>query len=480
MKKNNKGFMITEALIVSTIVLGVLIFMYAQFRTINNGFNQTFKYNTVENIYKTNEIKKFIETDATNNMISLLNESKNGYLNITECNISTYNDINFCKFLYDKLQIKSVLLLAEDVTNVVNGNMDDIDVGTQNFLKYIKNNYTGNYHRIVVSYEDGTYATLRIGVLRDIYDFEYTGDVQTFTAPIDAYYQIELWGAQGGNASDTYIGGKGAYTKGTIFLKKDTNLYIYVGATGNRNLKFISDTVTDSAVNYTWPRKYYQGDIMFNSGTYSSAQETGYGMSGGGATDIRLVNGNWDNFDSLKSRIMVASGGSGACTYFRSSNGVPGGALSGIDGSVLGVDGRVIDGSIPTGGTQTSGGVKGTGKFTATSTNGTFGKGGQGVFGTSSGGAGYYGGGAASHGGSTVGIGGSGSSFISGYEGCDAISEISTESNIIHTGQSVHYSGYKFEYGEMIAGDSEMPNYEGGTMIGNAGNGHAKITIVSE
>ncbi len=475
MKKNNKGFMITEALIISTIVLAILVFMYAQFRTINKGFNQTFKYNTVEDIYKTNEIKKFIETDATNNMISLLNSSDYGYLDITECNITTYNDVSFCKYLYEKLQIKSVLLLAEDVTNVVNGKMNNLETGTQNFLKYIKNNYTGNYHRIVVSYKDGTYATLRIDVLRDIYDFEYTGDVQIFTAPIDAYYQIELWGAQGGDASDTYIGGKGAYTKGTIYLKKDTKLYVYVGATGNRDLKFISDTITDTATNYTWPRKYYEGDVMFNSGTYSSAQENGYGMSGGGATDIRLINGNWDNFDSLKSRIMVASGGSGASTYHRSSNGVPGGALSGIDGSVLGTDG-----SIPTGGTQTSGGLKGTGRYTTASTNGTFGKGGQGVFGTSSGGAGYYGGGAASHGAGTVGIGGSGSSFISGYEGCDAIAETSTESNIIHTGQSVHYSGYEFEYAEMIAGNSEMPNYQGGTMIGNSGNGYARITMLSE
>ncbi|MFR6022533.1 MAG: glycine rich domain-containing protein [Clostridia bacterium] len=30
---------------------------------------------------------------------------------------------------------------------------------------------------------------------------------------------------------------------------------------------------------------------------------------GGGATDIRLVSGEWNDFESLKSRIMVAGGG---------------------------------------------------------------------------------------------------------------------------------------------------------------------------
>ena len=32
-------------------------------------------------------------------------------------------------------------------------------------------------------------------------------------------------------------------------------------------------------------------------------------VTGGGATDIRLVPGTWDNTDGLNSRIMVAGGG---------------------------------------------------------------------------------------------------------------------------------------------------------------------------
>lgn len=336
MKKNNKGFMIVETLIVSTVVLGVLVYMYAQFKSLNNSYNQTFKYNTVENIYKTNEIKKFIESDATGNMITLLKATEKNYLNITECNQDTYNNVTFCKKLYDNLSIKSVLLLSENVTSVINSSLDDFDIGMQRFLKYISNNYSGNYHRIVVEYNDGTYATLRIDILADVYDFSYVGDMQTFTAPIDGYYQIELWGANG------------SYTKGTIYLAKDTNIYVYVG----------------------------------------SVDESKYQSS----TDIRLVSGIYDEFNSLKTRIMVAAGE--ASGYYNETS-------------------NII-------------------------------------------------------------------SFISGNDECDSIAEDSTESNILYTGSSIHYSGYKFEYSEIISAGEEMPNYTGGLMIGNNGNGYARIRAISE
>ncbi len=281
-------------------------------------------------------------------------------------------------------------------------------------------------------------------------NFTYIGDSQTFTTQCSGTYKVELWGAQGGSI-DTYIGGKGAYTSGNIKLNINTSLYVYVGEQGNDN-----QTVT------------------YNGGTVTGNINAGKGgMAGGGATDVRLVSGSWARFDSLKSRIMVASSGSGATNYYHPDHGVAGGELIGENGKVYGGDGI-----IPTGGTQTSGGIRGGGSNSTYSTSGSFGKGGQGG-GVNSGGSGYYGGGAAPHGTGTVGVGGSGSSFISGYPGCDAISEESTEDHIIHTDQPNHYSGFIFTDSIMIAGNKEMPTYDGSqTMIGNTGNGYAKITYL--
>ena len=274
----------------------------------------------------------------------------------------------------------------------------------------------------------------------------------TYTVPATGTYKIELWGAQGLSE----YGGKGGYTKGEIKLNQNDNFYVYVGGTNG-----------------------------YNGGGSSSNK------SGGGATDVRLTTGTFDNFDSLKSRIMVAAGG-GAVTNNDS------GALAGNAGGLVGYDGvahsYVGSTYIGTGASQSSGGKIGS---SATSgTNGTFGIGGTGGVGPGDpnhtgcgGGGGYYGGGASAwHAGS-----GGGSSYISGHNGCDAISSNSTEGSITHSGQSVHYSGKVFTNTVMIDGQGyswtntkgalqRMPNPSGGyyaSGIGNSGNGVAKITLLN-
>jgi hypothetical protein len=123
------------------------------------------------------------------------------------------------------------------------------------------------------------------------YTFSYTGDYQEFEAPYTGYYKMECWGAQGGYSGSSATGGKGAYTSGNIYLTKGQKVYVYVGQTGSG---------TTSAT--------------YNGGGHSGSLYSTY--AGGGATDIRLESGDWDNFDSLKSRIMVAAGGR-RCSWFK-------------------------------------------------------------------------------------------------------------------------------------------------------------------
>ena len=180
--------------------------------------------------------------------------------------------------------------------------------------------------------------------------FSYTGQLQTYKAPIDGEYTLEVWGAQGGNGA----GGYGGYSKGKINLTKNENLYILVG-----------------------------GSNGFNGGG------SGHGRSyqcGGGATDIRR------NTNSLYNRIIVAGGGGGrgdsAHTYSRSSG------YGGAGGGITGNKGGDRCGHPGNGGSQTSGGSGGSNG----GSSGTFGTGGRNRYGSSSGGGGggggYYGGGA--------------------------------------------------------------------------------------
>lgn len=92
--------------------------------------------------------------------------------------------------------------------------------------------------------------------------FSYTGSVQTFTAPVDGEYTLEVGGAQGGGESDLE-GGKGGKSTGKVTLKKGETIYLYVGQSGSNNYGTAS-------------------------GTYNGGGAAGgvFGTAGGGATHI--------------------------------------------------------------------------------------------------------------------------------------------------------------------------------------------------
>ena len=124
--------------------------------------------------------------------------------------------------------------------------------------------------------------------------FSYTGSVQEYTVPRNGYYYIEMAGASGG-LNDTRLG-LGAKTSGYVELKAGEKLYFYVGKQG-------------TAPNTNCRTSGYE----FNGGGIAvQSQVSGRcGATGGGATDVRLVGGSWDNTSSLISRIMVAGAGGG-------------------------------------------------------------------------------------------------------------------------------------------------------------------------
>ena len=270
---------------------------------------------------------------------------------------------------------------------------------------------------------------------RKVFDTSSVGACHTYFYESDAprefsfssgKYRFECWGAQGKNGTSSgNVAGSGGYTSGELVLLKPTVFYIYIGGSP--------------------PSLYNKG---YNGGGY--AQE-----GGGGATDIRLVKGSWDDFNSLKSRIMVAAGGGGPDSLDK----------GGHAGGLIGGD---SEGGYGKGGTQTKGGQSGD--------VGKFGKGG-GMQENGGGGGGYYGGGSSRN--SNDYGGGGGSSFISGYIGCDAIKESSTSfDNILHTGLPYHYSGYVFRNMTMFNGSSRMPSPYGGYSIGNQKHGAVRITFL--
>jgi len=230
---------------------------------------------------------------SKNSLVSLLNFKFVQKFNISYLNID--NSSNLAKSVYSD---EKLTLTLNDVNTLGIKEADEIiesDRYTFSSSKLTMNSVSGD----LIIYDK-------------VFGYTYTGDIQEFTVPIDGTFKIELWGARGGTLSD-YSGGKGGYTCGDIFLEKDLTLYLYLGGRGK------------------------QEEAAYNAGGYNGGGYSGYNpgsenynAGGGGATDLRLVNGKWNNFDSLKSRIMVAAGGGGS-TYSEKGHytGGPGGGLIG-------------------------------------------------------------------------------------------------------------------------------------------------------
>lgn len=283
---------------------------------------------------------------------------------------------------------------------------------------------------------------------------------QTYTVPSgqSGWYKIELWGASGGSTisettGEDRAGGKGAYTSGLIYLAENDEVYFYIGG-----------TTTDS-----------------NGGANGGGAGAGKGKGGGGSTDVRIKSGEWNDDQSLRTRLMVAAGGGGA-------EGFKEGATGGDAGAIIGRPGQsnIVSGIYTNAGygsqkgpilvnwinlwekaDKCNSGYISIDSDSVSKIKTACGKLGLGGGATNNegggGGSGYFGGGAGSSDNSTVaGSGGGGSSFIAGYAGVK---------------YSHKWPGYRedkyytetsrfFVNGQMVEGVNE-------------GNGKARIELVS-
>ena len=160
MTKNNKGFAITEVLILSTVIIGVLVFMYSQFKSINRGYQYSFKYDTPEGMYLANNIVNYINEGNYDKLVELLNNTPEGYIDITECNIDNSNLISYCEALFQKSEIEKILFTEENLEKIKQ-NMNNFDNDLKNYINQIKTTNEQNDYRIIIKYINGTFASMR-------------------------------------------------------------------------------------------------------------------------------------------------------------------------------------------------------------------------------------------------------------------------------------------------------------------------------
>lgn len=161
-KKNNKGFLLTESLIVTTFVLTVLIYLFGQFKNLMTEYKNNYKYNTVQDIYNLGSLAKYINTNnitlENNGEISIIYQSNvaalpPAYKNAFE---SMANDMGIDYIIYTDSDIKEAESEIKKATSSIIG-QDMID-----FVEKVKTKDIQNKGRLVARFTNGNFATILI------------------------------------------------------------------------------------------------------------------------------------------------------------------------------------------------------------------------------------------------------------------------------------------------------------------------------
>ncbi len=163
-KLNNKGFMLTETLVVATFVIATLVFLYTQFRTVNRSYSTSFKYNNAEELYALGNVSDYLKLNGIHTVGSIVASSSERYLDITDCNGSFLSEANYCTALVNTLGIKQMIVTAENLDELKSAmkSNERLSENMKDFISVIKYNKTGSNYRIIAEFTNGTFATITI------------------------------------------------------------------------------------------------------------------------------------------------------------------------------------------------------------------------------------------------------------------------------------------------------------------------------
>ena len=298
--------------------------------------------------------------------------------------------------------------------------------------------------------------------------FNYTGSGQTFTVPSGVTsFTAYMWGAGGSGGSSENAGATGTGGAG------GAGGYVTANISGYSAGQAFGILVGQSNVsdNTTTIRSFGGGG---NGGAKTTQR---IGGSGGGRSEINIGTvGNTPN----GTRILVAGGGGGGNGLYQPLNESP--TIGGVGGHPNGANG-VGDGTVPTGGTQSAGGSRGSGLEHASaggdsSTAGVAGIGGYATGGSTTtdtnygagggGGGGYYGGGGGDGGnqGTNAQSGAGGSSYANPTYASSITYTSGSNSTAPETGNTYYSSG-------IASGGAGRS----GTGTLNTAGGHGKVVI---
>lgn len=133
MKKNNKGFMLIEAIVSGTIVLTSMIVLYSIFNKLHTKYNEKNNYYNIDAVYATKETINYLMKNDFEKNINNIFENSNNFVLIgdNECQLKnkTKEDIeinlenintNFCEKIQLLYGVKNMIIAEYDKTTLEN------------------------------------------------------------------------------------------------------------------------------------------------------------------------------------------------------------------------------------------------------------------------------------------------------------------------------------------------------------------------
>ena len=158
--RKSKGFALVETLIVSTIIATILIYVFVQFNALQSEYNESFKYNDVDDLYKLDSIKSYINSLDNTAKTNIITKITSDDIIIMDKEDNTYTDITYFdnqNDLLTNLGIKTLILTKADINNV---DTSSLSKNIKDMIKRIDNK-SDNY-RIIAEFNSGIAATITI------------------------------------------------------------------------------------------------------------------------------------------------------------------------------------------------------------------------------------------------------------------------------------------------------------------------------
>lgn len=141
--KNNKGFMLAEAVITSTIVLTTLIGLYATFSRLYNLYNIRTTYFDIDGVYAIKGmIDNLIDTNKMNDVLYNLNNNFYNLIKQGQCINSINVRDGYCNSLIDLYKIENMYIIKYNKSAVTSLKNQNINQTFKDYLDYISNYYS--------------------------------------------------------------------------------------------------------------------------------------------------------------------------------------------------------------------------------------------------------------------------------------------------------------------------------------------------